>query len=518
MPYFDAQLNFISKDDEAFKLIINANSKHHLSKQQENIQYHFISNTYLGDVFYEHWNNLSIGSDTFNSQVYSLFSEIQSPALIIIESYQFLKVVTDPLGFHPIFYRIINDMIFFSSSQRFLVSRLDSNYTWNDEAIASYLHNGHLLSNQCWFNELTRIRPGTIFTFDKLTRDVDSTYYWTWQKVVEKDIQATLGDYINLFRKPLLSLPKNAKKLVSLSGGLDSRWILGTLTNEPHVSAITFADLHSRDLVISEQVCNVTSTEHYIIDLNDSKSILDRLESFYEMDGMVHLGHIHEGNFLISMLNKADIFLNGFYGGGVYADGILANKRVTENISKLFLKGSTVDRNVEDSFYDINHIDPYITDHRIRNLSAYSCYFLSNHVPLVIPFYNMKWMEINYSFDDREQFNSELYLLALIKSISKQLREIPWQKTNVPIRLIWLNKMILKFSINRITERLLQLFNKTSHFINYVRYDSELNKILETKSYRNLLLKYNVKKLNREIKFRVLSLILWQEKIDGSEN
>lgn len=121
-------------------------------------------------------------------------------------------------------------------------------------------------------------------------------------------------------------------------------------------------------------------------------------------------------------------YLSWVLWGGIYSNSYELNKRITEDIGFRHFKSVAQNLKTEDSFYDTQSIDPYIVDQKIRNQSAHSIYLMSSYAKIVIPFYNMEWLEFNYSIGDKLQLNSKFYLEVLNSSLSKNLLDIAWQK------------------------------------------------------------------------------------------
>ena len=107
---------------------------------------------------------------------------------------------------------------------------------------------------------------------------------------------------------------------------------------------------------------------------------------------------------------------------------------------------------------------------------------------------------------------------ALNKSMSRELCNVPWQKTGIPIKFIQLNSFILKFKIHSIREKILNYFGKTSHFINYAKYGVELDSMLSDYSAKQFCSENNMRLESREQKWRVLSILVWKDFLSKNEN
>ncbi len=432
-----------------------------------------------------------------------------------------VHLVTDYLGFYPLYmYRDQEQIIFSSEIKHFkLFDKVQMNI--DEDAIYSYLHNGHLMLTQSWFKEIDRTRPATIYTLALDDGSLKSDYYWTWSKVnkVNRSKSEVTSRYAFLFQKGIadLDLPADSNTAVSLSGGLDSRWIAQIASNHLNTEAFTFSSGKNLESTIAENVANTLGIKHRQPIITKEEWLSKRLDAFWKTDGMLHLGHLHEGNLYKDIHQSYSHCFHGFYGGGIYASTKECNQKITDEIARAHFKFNNAYQNTQDPFYETNSIDPYIADQKIRYQSAYSIYLLSGYCKMIIPFYNMDWLEFNYSIDDKLQLHSKLYLEVLHAELNPGLLNIPWQRTGIAPRNIYLNVLSQKLKLPAILEKTAQLCNTSRHFINYHYFDSEidhwLNEFREDLSNIQADFKLN----SRERKLRMLSLMVWLRMISKNK-
>lgn len=428
-----------------------------------------------------------------------------------------VHIVTDFLGFYPLYmYRDQEQVIFSSEIKHFkLFDKIQMSF--DEDSMYSYLHNGHLMLTQSWFKEIDRTRPATIYTLALGDGSLNSEYYWTWSEVHKVDLpkKEIISRYADLFHKGIetLDLPANSKTAVSLSGGLDSRWIAQIASNHFNTEAFTFSSGKNFESSLAEKVANALEIKHRQPIITKEEWLSKRLDAFWKTDGMLHLGHLHEGNLHKEVHQSYSHCFHGFYGGGIYASAEECNQKITDEFARAHFKFNNAFTNTQDPFYETNSIDPYIADQKIRYQSAYSIYLLSGYCKMIIPFYNIDWLEFNYSIDGKLQLHSKLYLEVLNAELNPGLLSIPWQRTGIAPRYVYLNGLNQKLRIPAILEKTAQLFNTSRHFINYHDFDNEINYWLNEfkPDISNLQLNYSIK--SREEKLRMLSLAVWLKMI-----
>jgi hypothetical protein len=463
-----------------------------------------------------HYKNQLLKKQVSDHFDYStLFKHLNGLCIILIHNRTSneINILTDRQGFYPLYYYRNTNTTIFGSELKFFKSVPDLQLNYNEASIFSYLENGHLMLNQSWFKEIKRTRPATKYVLALADNNLQHSYYWKWSDIIKSDepFKIQLELYCRLFQEGIheLSLDKNNLGL-SLSGGLDSRWIGHMASTQFNIEAFHFG-MNGYESGLARRCADILSIPFRAYHIQTNDWLKNRLDGFWKMDGMLHLGHLHEGNLHSQMHSNYSHCFHGFYGGGIYATTYECNKKINSQIARAHFKYLNDDDEINDSYYNFENIDSYISDQKIRYQSAYSIYFLSHFCKMIIPFYNPAWLEYNYSIDDRQQLYQRFFLKALNHSLSKGLLQIPWQKTGLKPDQVELNALFLKFRLPAIKERLSGIMHRSRHFINYNLFDKEINFWLnEFKSdMANLNYSYNLN--SREKKLRMLSLLLWMK-------
>lgn len=424
-----------------------------------------------------------------------------------------IQVITDFLGFYPLYKYEDRNQICLSNSMKWLAKVCIQKPEWNTQAMTSYLHNGHLMFDQSWFHEIKRCEPASLYHFSSKTKHFHSNKYWSWEQLKPKRCASrkAMEEYADLFHQSVTDFewPDFSSIGIGLSGGLDSRWIAQILARNANCTAHCFSFEKNRELNLSRQVAAALNIPHVFHELSNSRWLENRLETFWQSEGCLHLGHLHEGNLHRELFEHTDVFFHGFYGGGIYGGPGEWNRRIRDEVAARYFKVEKGNFKLDDPFFNASTIDPYIVHQRMRYQAAYSIFLLSGYTKIAVPFYDLDWMMYNYSIDDRNQAYSKFYLEVLNRELSADLLGIPWQRTGIAPQHIRANCFILKYKLNAVWERVNNLFGKSRHFINYSDFDDQLHSWIRAFAVDIQQLGLNFPLKTREHKWRMLSLVLW---------
>lgn len=516
------RLKRLNSINQSYQLLSSGRPSTNFHIRNDNIEFYLLGNFTFYKGFNLNFDALIQNNKLNHAELNRVFRKINGIYCCIIINNQLnqLHLCTDYLGFYPIYIYQDRQRCVFSSEIKYFKYFSEIECKLNELAIDSYLNNGHLMLDQSWFQHIKRARPASMYTLNLSDHQLHQEYYWTWAAVTkfEKPEPENIEEYTRLFKCAIeeLDIPNDSQTGLSLSGGLDSRWIGQIASQKFNIEAFTFSSKENFESGLAKQVAACLQIKHQNPILEKEHWLINRLQAFWKADGMLHLGHLHEGQLPQFIHSHYAHCFHGFYGGGIYASNHECNKRITHDLASQHFKFADSNTKTEESFYDTPCIDPYIVDQKIRYQSAYSIYLLSSHCKMVLPFYNMDWLEFNYRMDDRLQLHSKFYLEALNKTLNAGLLKIPWQRTGISPKHIALNVLSIKFRIPSILELINQRLHLSRHFINYHYYDNEINDWI--REFRNdifnLQLNYPLK--TREQKLRMLSLVLWMKMI--SEN
>jgi asparagine synthase (glutamine-hydrolysing) len=244
---------------------------------------------------------------------------------------QRLCVATDPIGNYPIYWRVDHDGGIFSSDLSALLKATPAAGHLNLRAVADYLTIGAVLGNKTLVEGVYALDPGTILVYDirlatAALRPYVGLQTFFQNKVTDKRryLEALQAE----FERAVARATRAARPVgLSLSGGLDSRAILGAIgADAKRLRTYTLGVEGCADQVIAADLAAIAGTRHEFFRL-DSAYLRDFLPNMARMvsitDGM-YLSHGLTEMLAIEFLDRTgiEVLLRGH--GGELAKAHLA--------------------------------------------------------------------------------------------------------------------------------------------------------------------------------------------------
>lgn len=169
----------------------------------------------------------------------------------------FLFLSRDRIGEKPLYFFKNNSGLYFASETKFIRSMLSNYKVLNDEKIVNFLKNGYKSveqSNESFFKDIYKVEAGANYIVkDDLT--IKKDFYWkpkigNSSKPI-KDFEKKIRE--NFKKKIKLICNTDLKIGLSLSGGLDSNYILGFITNVLKKKVNTYSIIDKNDLRYNEE-------------------------------------------------------------------------------------------------------------------------------------------------------------------------------------------------------------------------------------------------------------------------
>ena len=215
-----------------------------------------------------------------------------------------LVFCNDVIGVYPLYYGFINDGFVVSSSLLLLSKFFNidvDNVGFAESALSSEMS---LVGSRTLLEGIKRLLPGEYITFNPNTpKSLEKQYDNTLYKDLSDASQNTteeVATYVDLFQKEVayITAPYNHCNL-ALSGGLDSRVLLGVLPKEKDLHCHTYGPSDSYEVFISKRLAAKAKREFINYDSPElyfpKKDILEKYTSISEGFGVVSWLEILEG-------------------------------------------------------------------------------------------------------------------------------------------------------------------------------------------------------------------------------
>lgn len=361
-------------------------------------------------------------------------------AAIYDKNNQKIKLISDRYGMRFLHWYHHDGLFSWGSEAKAILAINNIDKTLNLESFDCFMQLGYLLDENTWFKHMKLIKPATIIEYDLKSDSIKQRHYWSWSEIEPSDL--SFNDAVDrlgeLFIQAVSKRFNPKEKIgISLSGGLDSRAIFAAVAYlYPSYKgyAYTFGIPDCNDIDIANQVTSLANDwSHEVFNFNSNNWFTPRIEKVWNTDGMQDMMHMHGSEFLTDISKKARINLNGYAGDAILGGSLLSNlpsdTRATEDNTKKFYKDFSKLADVNDDFYNIQHIEPNIYMNRVRRFTTYGSINALPWVEQRKPFLDNQIMELVFSLPEAYRRNNKLYSAMLKKYFPKYFLEIPWQKT-----------------------------------------------------------------------------------------
>ncbi len=161
-----------------------------------------------------------------------------------------LTIVTDILGMQPLYFARRPGLLALASEARALTASGLSDASPDLAGWGAFLSFGHTIADRTLVADVRRVAPGSVVVYEPDTDRLSVSPYWTWPSphvgTVDDSTIDNLADQIVAEIRACLAY--HPRPVVCLSGGYDSRLILGALDSIGHrPSVLTLAHPDEQD-------------------------------------------------------------------------------------------------------------------------------------------------------------------------------------------------------------------------------------------------------------------------------
>jgi len=343
-----------------------------------------------------------------------------------------ITLITDRYGIKPLYLWEKNGQLVYGSELKCFLSFSSFIPKVRTSSIAQFLSFGHLSGSNTWFEDVVLLDASTLLTYDiKEERIIQKIRYWSWTEIKSVSISSeeAVSRLVELLNSAVDKRTKNIscqhEFSLSLSGGLDSRAILGAIEEGENINAYTFGHPNSDDVRMAKQVAKQFNLKHHIFELNKNNWLNKRIEGIWRCDGAINCIHLHATQFQETISSISKISLNGFAGDLVMGGSWI--RHCDQRISRSTIQdiiGLDDMINIEDPFFNINKEDPFFIDFRVRRFTAVGMQEIKEFENR-LPFMDNDLMEFVYSLPDTYRYKNKLYTALLLNAFPKLFSGIP---------------------------------------------------------------------------------------------
>lgn len=347
-------------------------------------------------------------------------------------------IVSDRYGLKPVYIYNKAGALAWASELKCFKYFLKKAPEIDPEVVDIFLELGYITGSRTWFQDVHLADAATLYRYNLRSNTSSVQRYWTWSKIIPQkmDFDEAVDKLHFLLTRSVNEKTNRQENIgLTLSGGTDSRVILSLLESPCSVETLTWGVPDSVDVILAKKVAKKKGCEHSFLKLTNNSWYSERETGVWKTDGMFNLMHMHSSGFHSFIKKICDINLNGFSGDLNVGGGWITkyNSRITQEVARKKLGVGVKFAPFTDSFYDIEHEDPYFLDTRVRRFTNSGSIEHAKLVEQRKPFYDNNIMEFIYGLPDEYRANSRLYNACITRHLPELFKDIHTTHGIVPI-------------------------------------------------------------------------------------
>lgn len=342
----------------SWKLIKNANNLLLFSKSItdnniiicENLEYYFSGFPYPNFIAESSTNEENFEKEKFKIIANKLNFHKDKSLLEILGKYNIiiynsktesLEIFNDRWGFFNLYYFENDDFFIFCNDYEPILKF--NNKIKNDldtDALMEYLALGAPQNGKTFFKNIKTMPAGSKISLQNQKVDISMNFRKTKIKPSKKNIEELADDFFKSFKKELKTLLFwHPDMEITLTGGLDSRLILGAMSEKEKASRVfvTFASPHvndgeNQDIIIAQKIAKKFNLKHKII-----KNPLFSIENL-------------NSEYFSNLKNKDTVYISGFLGSESLQFFFPYSNDISE-ITRSLISSKGIDYNYNSHFF-----------------------------------------------------------------------------------------------------------------------------------------------------------------------
>jgi len=230
-------------------------------------------------------------------------------------------IANDRFGLYPLFYTRYNGRLIFAPEMKGILCDDTFPRRLDLTALAQYMRFQHLLGERTFFEGIELLPNASLLVYNLSTDTFRCEKYWDFADIPyrpEVSFDEAVEEAGRLLRRAVQRLSGDAYRPgVYLSGGLDSRTILGLIERRPVVS-LTYGVRDCRDVYYARRIARAVGSQHYWCDLPNGNWVRKWVDFHLELTEGFHTWiHMHGISTLPLARQLMDVNLTGWDGGSV---------------------------------------------------------------------------------------------------------------------------------------------------------------------------------------------------------
>lgn len=245
-------------------------------------------------------------------------------------------VTNDRFGLYPIFFYLKTGNFIFSPEINGIFCDGSIEKTLDMTALAQYVRFQQLLGERTFFDDVQLLASASVLSLDIDSGSSKIRSYWSINEI-PYDPQISFNEASEeagrLLRLAIRRLSNDSHQPgVYLSGGMDSRTILGLIDRRP-IPSITYGKHDCRDVYYAGKISDCVGSDHTWVDLPDGNWVKEYFDHHLVLtEGLHSWIHMHGISTLEVAHSKMDVNLTGWGAGPLR--GAAVEPRVTNAVDE----------------------------------------------------------------------------------------------------------------------------------------------------------------------------------------
>lgn len=282
--------------------------------------------TALKQQLREHGHEIDRGSDIelvgrlYLAQGKAFIQQLQGAFIIAVwnATQQELILANDRFGLYPLLYAHYQQTFVFAPEMKAILNLPNFQKSLNQTALAEYMRFQQVLGQKTFFEAITLLRYASLLTYNAQTNRLTVEPYWDFSDITPLPhmsmAEATEEGSRLLDEAISIMAPSHQRTGVYLTGGMDSRLILGCLIRQQAPPpTITYGQQNSRDVVFARKTAKKVGSPHHWFDLPNGQWVADYADLHLTLtEGWNNWVHSHGITTLAQVREIIDVNLTGW--------------------------------------------------------------------------------------------------------------------------------------------------------------------------------------------------------------
>jgi len=232
-----------------------------------------------------------------------------------------LTIVNDRFGLRPLYYCWQDNTFIFASEMKSILSNPEVKKEIDLEGMAQFFSLNFIMEDRTPLKQVKTLEPASILTFEN--KKVNKETYWTLslQESQKGFNRKEALDRAHFLVKQAVKrqIKDEIPKILSLSGGLDSRTIIGAVAQLGYkIPTFTFGIPECPDQKLAKNIADACGVDNRFFELSPDYLIMWAKKGVWLTEGMSNCVNFHGIEFTPEIRKNAQIVLNGYGGGELF--------------------------------------------------------------------------------------------------------------------------------------------------------------------------------------------------------